>query len=90
MSKQRNHSVMFPLVKEYLSSDNTQVAFCRSHGIKVHTFQYWLNKYKQEENSLKKESHKFIPVQLGKDQTEGLPHIRISYSNGLVIELPIY
>ena len=90
MSKRDKQVKMFSLVKEYLSSDKTQVDFCGSHGVKVHNFQYWLSRYKQELTEGQNENHKFIPVQINEDQKTDKHHLRISYPSGLTIELPIF
>ena len=90
MSKRHKQVKMFSLVKEYLSSDKTQVDFCGSHGVKVHNFQYWLSRYKQELTEGQNENHKFIPVQINEDQKTDKHHLRITYPSGLTIELPIF
>ena len=92
MSKRHKQVKMFSLVKEYLSSDKTQVDFCGSHGVKVHNFQYWLSRYKREHAAVQNErqNHKFIPVQINEDQKTDKHHLRISYPSGLTIELPIF
>ena len=62
MGKQRNQTEMYPVVQEYLSSDLSKVEFCRIHGIKVHTFQYWISKFNQAQQN--ENQSKFIPLEL--------------------------
>jgi transposase-like protein len=88
MSKQRKQSKMYPLVQEYLSSEVSQREFCQGHQIKVHTFQYWLSKYKQEQI---KENHvdKFIPIEINDPPALLNQIVRISYPSGMTIEFPV-
>jgi len=87
MSNRHNQAKMFPLVKQYLSGNLSQSKFCKSHGIKVHNFQYWLRKYKQEGKGRQSSSHQFIPVAFNNKQDQ---FIRISYPGGMTIDLPIF
>lgn len=87
MGKQRNQKEMYPLVQEYLSSDLSKIVFCRKHGIKVHTFQYWISKFNQEHHNEKQS--KFIPLELNKSLGNTNQVIRISYPSGMHLEFPI-
>jgi transposase-like protein len=89
MGKQRKQSEMYPLVQEYLSSEVSQREFCQGHQIKIHTFQYWLSKYKQGEL---KENHldKFIPLEVNESSPLLNQMVRISYPSGMIIEFPVY
>lgn len=89
MSKQRKQSEMYPLVQEYLSSEVSQREFCRSHQIKVHTFQYWLSKYKQEQIK-ENQMDKFIPLEVNDSSSLLNQVVRISYPSGMMIEFPVY
>jgi len=88
MSKQRNQSQMYPLVQEYLLSEVSQREFCQGHQIKVHTFQYWLSKYKQEQTK-ENQVDKFIPLELNDSAPLLNQMVRISYPGGMIIEFPI-
>ena len=90
MSKRHKQAKMFPLVKQYLSGDVSQTKFCETHGIKVYNFQYWLSKYKQERAGRQDLNHQFIPVELNNSNDKQDQYIRISYPNGLTIDLPIF
>lgn len=89
MSKQRKQSEMYPLVEEYLTSEVSQREFCQSHQIKVHTFQYWLSKYKQEQIK-ENQMDKFIPLEVNDSSSLLNQVVRISYPSGMIIEFPVY
>jgi hypothetical protein len=88
MRKQRKQSEMYPLVQEYLSSEVSRREFCHGHQIKVHTFQYWLSKYKQEQI---KENHvdKFVPLEVNDSSALLNQVVRISYPSGMIVEFPV-
>jgi len=89
MGKQRNESQMFPLVKRYLSSDQSKVDFCAEHNIKVHTFQYWLVKY-NEDRLDKKQLDRFMPIQIQEDKSLTNRSLRVTFPNGTKVELPLF
>ena len=89
MRKQRNQSEMYPLVEEYLSSDISQREYCQRHQIKVHTFQYWLSKYKQDQIKQNQED-KFISLEVNELSPSLNQVVRISYPSGMIVEFPVY
>ena len=89
MSKQRKQSEMFPLIKPYFRSEVSQVEFCHENHLKVHTFQYWLSKYKQNQVNKQDQSNRFIPVQINEDIQTQASTIKINYPSGVSIEIPI-
>ena len=88
MSKQRRQSQMFPLVKLYLASGQSKVDFCAEHNIKVHTFQYWISKYKEGRLD-NKQTDRFVPIQIKEDKAKENRSILVTYPNGTKVELPI-
>jgi hypothetical protein len=89
MSNQRKQSEMYPLVQEYLSSNGvSQREFCQGHEIKVHTFQYWLSKYKQEQIN-KNQGDRFIPLEINESSPLLNQIVRISYPSGIIVEFPV-
>lgn len=89
MGKQRKQSQMFPLVKRYLASDQSRVDFCTEHNIKVHTFQYWLGKYKEDRLD-KKQFNKFVPIQIQEEKAVTNRSLRLTFPNGTKVELPLF
>lgn len=95
MSKQRKQSEMFPLIKSYFRSEVSQVEFCHENHLKVHTFQYWLSKYKQnqvskqDQSNTQDQSNRFIPVQINEENQTQASTIKINYPSGVSIEIPI-
>ena len=88
MSKRYSDIEMYPLIKKYLQSNKTQVAFCKLQNIKVHTFQYWYLKYKKERIS-KTDSGEFVPIQIKEPEKISSRSIKVNYPNGTIIEFPI-
>lgn len=89
MGKQRKQSQMFPLVKRYLASGQSKVDFCAEHNIKVHTFQYWLGKYKEERTG-NKQLDRFVPIQIHEDKAVTNRSLRVTFPNGTKVELPLF
>jgi len=89
MRKQRKQLEMYPLVKEYLSSDISQREFCQGRKIKVHTFQYWLSKYKRDQIKQNQED-KFISLEVNESSPSLNQVMRISYPSGMIVEFPVY
>lgn len=83
---------MYPLVKKWQQSGQSQKAFSKAHGLKAHTFQYWVKKYEKEHSSkpLPKDTSEFVPLlvsnQAGDVGTS--TQIKLSYPNGVRLELP--
>lgn len=87
MGKQRKQSEMYALVQQYLSSGLSKKEFCQTHGIKVHTFQYWVSKYNKEQ--VKGNEDKFLPLAIKESSRENSQVIRLSYPSGMIVEFPI-
>ena len=84
---------MFDLIKTYLSRDQTQKDFCLDKGINYSTFQFWLRRYRQNnENPEIREEHltsgEFVPIKLS--PSSEYPNrsdfgFQIEYPNGIRI-----
>ena len=88
MGKQRKQTEMYPLVQQYLLSGLSQREFCIGHMLKVHTFQYWVSKYKQDQVK-EKQTNKFVPLELEDSPSVLNQVVRISYPSGMVVEFPV-
>jgi len=44
----RNKGQMYPLVESWLSSGQSKQQFCTEHQINLHTFTYWVQKYRED------------------------------------------
>lgn len=42
---------MFAMIEKYEQGSESQVSFCNRVGIKIHCFRYWLNRYRQQNES---------------------------------------
>jgi transposase-like protein len=83
MNARKTKSEMYPLVEQYLSSNETLAKFCESKNVKPHVLNYWLQKYRKQESS---SSLLFQPVEINKSSTE--KNIVIRYPNGTNLIIP--
>jgi transposase-like protein len=76
---------MFSLIKKWKKSGIQQQEFCEQHDLSIHTFYYWLRKYKRAESS----GSGFIPVEIQgvKPRPEEREEIRIEYPNGVLVRI---
>ena len=81
---------MFPMMELFEQSDLSRNQFCEQMDLSVHSFNYWLNKYRKSKVA---QSGGFVNKEFMelKVVAPSVPmgNMRISYSNGTVIELPI-
>ena len=90
--RQRKKAEMYPLVKKWQQIGQSKLAFSKAHGLKAHTFQYWVKKYEKEQCSKpsSKDRSEFVPLlvsnQVGDVDTS--IQIKLSYPNGVCLELP--
>lgn len=83
---------MFPLIELFEESGMTQKQFCIEMDIVPHTFTYWLNKYrKRKKPGMQKSKPEFVELEISSNRdlvtTDRL--IRITYSDGTLVELPV-
>jgi transposase-like protein len=80
---------MYPLIRRYEQSDQSRAEFCKEENIKPHVFQYWLGKYRKE-NNVSQASSSFVALQvessLGSVIESGI--VRITLPSGIIIEIP--
>ena len=70
-----NQEKMFALIRQK-QSDERVGDFCKSHGIKVATYYYWLRKYKLLE--IASEAPSFIPIQVSSAQGSALASVQLT------------
>lgn len=68
---------MFSLVEAWKDSSQTREAFCRQHGVKLSTFDYWTAKKKRADQS----ETSFLPVTTCDGGAE--EPVTITYPNGV-------
>ena len=89
--RQRTSEQLFPLVESYESSGQLQKEFCKSHGINIGTFQYWLSKFREQNSS--QSTGSFHQVKLLAEQSDINDHhsrqILIRTPSGLEIKIPM-
>ena len=84
--RQRKKEEMYPLVAKWQKSGQSKLHFSQSHGLKAHTFHYWINKYEKEKGvkSVANSKDKFIPLSV-----RSIPstQIELSYPNGVRLQI---
>lgn len=83
MSKKKEQ--MYALVEQWQKSQATKTDFCKAHQINIHTFTYWLQKYKKQKTveGLSKGGEKFISLQLAKEEVLSAVRFELCYQNGV-------
>jgi len=83
MNPRKTKSEMYPLVEQYLSSNETVKNFCAANKIKSYVLNYWLKKYNKDKSAT---SALFQPIEI--DQTNIFQNIVIRYPNGTELMIP--
>ena len=84
--RQRKKEEMYPLVAKWQKSGQSKLHFSQAHGLKAHTFHYWIKKYEKEKGvkSATNSKDKFIPLSV-----RSIPstQIELSYPNGVRLQI---
>ena len=72
---------MFDLVAQWKVSGKTQTAFAREQQIGLHTFKYWLEKFRSKDD----QQGSFIRL-----ERNTLADIRVRYPNGVELLVPAH
>ena len=80
MKKHENFQRMQELVAQWQQSGMSQIGFAQTHDLKIHTFKYWINKFRDQHQS----DSMFIQLQSKVVSTE----ISLRYPNGVELRLP--
>jgi hypothetical protein len=73
---------MYPLIKQYLSSDQGREAFCEAVGLTVSTLSYWVSKYKRDFSE--PSASAFIPIHLSDSGLGAGPVMELTLSGGRI------
>lgn len=92
MAHHRTTTEMYPIIKRWERSNKRKQTFCEEEGINLHTFIYWLKKYRRSiKNSEKEEtSSDFIELRLENSPIASSPispFAEIKYPNGISLHL---
>ena len=81
----RKKEQMYSLVAAWQSGEASKKVYCEAHQINLHTFTYWVQKYKVAISEEKEErsNQKFIPLQVSTPQELSDSSIELSYPNGV-------
>ena len=82
---QRTSDQMYPIIKEYLSTQSSQRVFCKENHIEIHALRYWLKKYREELESGKHSHFSTIEIEVPTTQR----HILIRTKAGVEIQIPV-
>jgi len=84
--RQRKKEEMYPLVAKWQKSGQSKLDFSQAHGLKAHSFHYWVKKYEKEkdEKEYSSSKDKFIPVSV-----RSIPstQLELSYPNGVRLQI---
>ena len=72
---------MYALVEGWHKSQKSKSDYCRSIPINIHTFTYWVQKYKHR--NVQSEAPKFIPLEVEKIPSTVSPLLELNYPNGV-------
>ena len=76
------------MVEAWQNSQQSKIEFCKKEKINVHTFTYWLQKYKieQSQKTQPASKNKFLPLQIHHPPT-ATAAIEIQYPNGIQLRI---
>lgn len=77
----RKSEEMFPLIRSWEESGQSQKDFCAQQGIKPHIFWYWLRRYREGQQDKEEPVAGFIPIQV-EGRGEDLVLAEIIYGDG--------
>jgi hypothetical protein len=95
MNPYQDHAVMQEHIAQWQSSELTQTASCKEHGIKPHIFSYYKKKFSSDVGPIKPFS-RFIPVKLLADAESYRANVlsssdcnllRLTHTNGFSLEI---
>lgn len=72
---------MYALVRGWDKSQQSKADYCEAVSINIHTFTYWVQKYKEVEGQ--SEAPKFIPLTVESSKPIVSPGLELSYPNGV-------
>lgn len=72
---------MYALVRKWHKSKQSKADYCGSVPINIHTFTYWVQKYKEGEGEGKREAPKFIPLTESPAKAILAPALELNYPN---------
>jgi transposase-like protein len=77
--KKRTSATMYPLVAQWQNSTQSKAAFCATHQINIHTFTYWVQKYRQTQAA---PPAPFVALEVAPEQTPSAATY-LRYPNGV-------
>ena len=87
MTRIQKTEQMFALIQSYQSSDLTQRDFCLENDINYSTFQFWLKRYRQDNNSQSRDerlaSGGFVPITVSPSTVQHDFCLQIEYPSGI-------
>ncbi len=80
----RTKATMYPLIKTWESGSQSKTAFCKEQEINIHTFSYWVQKYREEDQQPKQSGENFISLDIDASlPVAGAGLLELSYPNGV-------
>jgi hypothetical protein len=76
---------MYELVQDWRKSGQSKTVYCQEVSINIHTFTYWVQKYKEkmEGKIVEQKASKFIPLAVKNPPSFASSGIELNYPNGV-------
>jgi transposase-like protein len=81
--KQKKAEAMRPIVESYARYEGSKKAFCREHGLAIHTLDYWRRKFSEQPPK----TSAFVALEIS-EPSPG-QSIELHYPNGVRAVLPM-
>ena len=90
MTRIQKRELMFALIETYQSGNQTQKDFCLDKGINYSTFQFWLKRYRQNNDDSHTREERlatsgFVPIEISSSTDRCDFGFQIEYPNGIRI-----
>ena len=81
----RTSEQMYPLVAQWQGSGQSKRQFCADHGLNLHTFNYWLDKYRRSHRPTTDSN--FLAVSVAPSATLPPTGVHLRYLNGVELHV---
>ncbi|MGL1889587.1 MAG: hypothetical protein OCD76_23940 [Reichenbachiella sp.] len=88
MRKLSTESERIEWISQWESSGKSQVDWCKTQELSLHTFRKWVSNYHKEQKSKEETSSKFIPLTATVQETAVSSPFELVYPNGVQLRIP--
>lgn len=83
----RTKQKMYPLVAAWYASGESKSSYCTARQLNVHTFTYWVDKYRKDQAEANTEIESGHFIRLAVDGSQSLAGLELIYPNGVRLQL---